>query len=251
MSHRFARHAAFFTLVLASVCAHAAETVYALDPVHTRVMFAVSHAGFSNPMGTVSGTTGTLVFDPDNWASARVEAKIPLDRLDLGDKKWNAAVLGSHLPGCEKASGSDVRLHARRTGRSHAREGHRQPHAAWRHARSAARRRLPPGQAPSDAAVPPHRGFLRDGHVEPQGVRDHVVAERRWRCRGNSHRSRRTRSRDDAPDVPATSTQAAARRRVDASHARGHFDASDARGNLDGRARIQRDDHAVTPRTSE
>ncbi|MUV12688.1 YceI family protein [Noviluteimonas gilva] len=93
MSHRFARHAAVLALLLASVGAHAAETVYALDPVHTRVMFAVSHAGFSNPMGTVSGTTGTLVFDPDDWASARVEAKIPMTRLDLGDKKWNDAVL--------------------------------------------------------------------------------------------------------------------------------------------------------------
>ena len=93
MSHRFARHAALIALLLASVGARAAETVYALDPVHTRVMFAVSHAGFSNPMGTISGTTGTLVFDPDDWASARVEAKIPLDRLDLGDRKWNDAVL--------------------------------------------------------------------------------------------------------------------------------------------------------------
>ncbi|KGQ17788.1 YceI family protein [Lysobacter dokdonensis DS-58] len=94
MPNRFVRHAALAALVLASCLVHAADTVYALDPVHTRVMFAVSHAGFSNPMGTVSGTTGTLVFDPDNWSSARVEAKIPLDRLDMGDAKWNDAVLG-------------------------------------------------------------------------------------------------------------------------------------------------------------
>ncbi|MGO4552511.1 YceI family protein [Lysobacter sp. 2RAF19] len=89
----FLRFALVLALGLVSSHAHAAQAVYALDPVHTRVMFAVSHAGFSNPMGTISGTTGTLVFDPDNWASARVEAKIPVDRLDLGDKKWNDAVL--------------------------------------------------------------------------------------------------------------------------------------------------------------
>ena len=64
---------------------------YALDPVHTRVLFAVSHAGFSSALGTVSGTTGTLEFDPDDLASARVEASVPLARLELGDAKWNEA----------------------------------------------------------------------------------------------------------------------------------------------------------------
>ena len=93
MTPRLTRLAAVAALVLAPFGARAAETVYALDPVHTRVMFAVSHAGFSNPMGTISGTTGTLVVDPERFADARVEAKIPLDRLDLGDRKWNDAVL--------------------------------------------------------------------------------------------------------------------------------------------------------------
>ena len=77
--------------------ARAEEATYALDPVHTRVMFSVSHAGFSNPMGTISGTTGTLVFDPDDWSKARVEARIPLERLELGDAKWNAAVLAHNF----------------------------------------------------------------------------------------------------------------------------------------------------------
>src|SRR5262245_36666913 len=95
MPLRFVARIMVPALLLAPLSVRAAETVYALDPVHTRVMFAVSHAGFSNPMGTVSGTTGTLVFDPENpWAGARVEAKIPLDRLELGDAKWNEAALG-------------------------------------------------------------------------------------------------------------------------------------------------------------
>ena len=49
------------SLLLAGVlplAASAQEVTYTLDPVHTRVMVAVSHAGFSNPMGTVSGSTG-------------------------------------------------------------------------------------------------------------------------------------------------------------------------------------------------
>ena len=70
---------------------------YRLDPVHTRVMFAISHAGFSNAIGTVSGSTGTLVFDPEDWTSASLKASVPITRLDLGDAKWNEATLAGNL----------------------------------------------------------------------------------------------------------------------------------------------------------
>jgi len=78
--------------------AMAAEaTHYRLDPVHTRVMFAVSHAGFSQAIGTVSGSTGTLQFDPKDWAATKLEVSVPLDRIDLGDAKWNQAAMASKL----------------------------------------------------------------------------------------------------------------------------------------------------------
>lgn len=70
---------------------------YAIDPVHTRVVFSLSHAGYSQAIGTVSGSTGSLVFDPDDWGSARLQVEVPLARLDLGDEKWNAAALGRGL----------------------------------------------------------------------------------------------------------------------------------------------------------
>lgn len=76
--------------VPAAALAAAAE--YRLDPVHTRVMFAVEHAGFSRAIGTVSGSSGTLAFDPDDWTTARLEVEVPLSRLDLGDEEWNRAV---------------------------------------------------------------------------------------------------------------------------------------------------------------
>jgi polyisoprenoid-binding protein YceI len=75
----------------------AGSGTYALDPVHTRVMFAISHAGFSKALGTVSGSTGTLSFDRDDWRSARLDVRVPIARLDLGDAKWNAAALASGL----------------------------------------------------------------------------------------------------------------------------------------------------------
>ena len=70
---------------------------YALDPVHTRVLFAVSHAGFSQAMGTVSGSRGELWFDPEDWSQAKLTVEVPLDRLDMGDAKWTKAVQATNL----------------------------------------------------------------------------------------------------------------------------------------------------------
>ncbi len=89
----------FWVLLLCGPCLPAAAEAqrYALDPVHTRVMFAVSHAGFSNAIGTVSGSTGELWFDPEDWSSARLQARVPIDRIDLGDAEWNRAALARNL----------------------------------------------------------------------------------------------------------------------------------------------------------
>lgn len=86
-------------LALAPVAPVAAQAqAWALDPVHTRVLFAVSHAGFSQALGTVSGSTGALLFDPDDpWKDARLVVSVPLQQLDLGDADWNEAALGARL----------------------------------------------------------------------------------------------------------------------------------------------------------
>lgn len=83
--------------LLAGAASGAEPETYALDPVHTRVMLAVDHAGFSKAIGTVSGSTGTLHFDPDDWTTATLRAEVPLTRLDFGDAKWNEAVLANNL----------------------------------------------------------------------------------------------------------------------------------------------------------
>ncbi|HYM86410.1 MAG TPA: YceI family protein [Pseudoxanthomonas sp.] len=82
--------------------AQAASSEYALDPVHTRVMIAVGHAGFSNALGTVSGSSGQLRFDPQDWTTAQLEVEVPLQHLDFGDEKWNQAVLAGNLLDTEK-----------------------------------------------------------------------------------------------------------------------------------------------------
>ena len=66
---------------------------FAIDPVHTRVAFQVSHAGFSSPMGTFSKVSGMLDFDPGDWSTARVEVRIPIATLQLGDDQWQGKIL--------------------------------------------------------------------------------------------------------------------------------------------------------------
>lgn len=78
---------------LASTAPAAGPQDYTLDPVHSRIAFAVDHQGFARALGTFSAPQGHLRFDPDDWSTATVQVEIALDTLDLGDAKWNAAIL--------------------------------------------------------------------------------------------------------------------------------------------------------------
>jgi len=97
-ARRLLSHAlCLLALLPAAVSARQTLAEYRLDPVHTRVMFAVEHAGFSRALGTVSGSTGTLAFDPADWSRARVDVRVPIARADLGDADWNKATLAKSL----------------------------------------------------------------------------------------------------------------------------------------------------------
>ena len=88
---------AWLLLALAAAPAWAQPPAWTLDPVHTRVLVTVDHAGFSSALGTLSGAGGILHFTPGDWTDARVEVEIPLQRLDFGDADWNRATLGRGL----------------------------------------------------------------------------------------------------------------------------------------------------------
>ena len=66
---------------------------YVFDPVHTRVMFSIDHAGFSQAIGTVSGAQGQLYFDTGSWQGTRMDLIVPMQRLDMGDTSWTTSVL--------------------------------------------------------------------------------------------------------------------------------------------------------------
>lgn len=81
--------------ILLAVNANATAAEYVIDPVHTRVLVFVEHAGFSHSIGTFSGASGSLTFDPDHPQAARVAVVLPLQRMDFGDADWNKKLAGA------------------------------------------------------------------------------------------------------------------------------------------------------------
>lgn len=81
-------------LVFLSVAAPAgaAVEVWRLDPVHTQILFSVDHQGFNQSLGLLKAAAGMLWFDPQDWSTARLEVRIDMNSLLLGDAKWEETV---------------------------------------------------------------------------------------------------------------------------------------------------------------
>lgn len=65
---------------------------YQVDPGHTQVVFAYDHMGFSNNLGIISESTGTLTLDPKNVAASKVSIEVPIANIRTG-----VAKLDEHL----------------------------------------------------------------------------------------------------------------------------------------------------------
>ena len=82
-------------LGLAATFASAAPITYTFDTTHSRVTFYVNHFGFSNSVGEFKIADGTFTFDNDDWSKSKVDARIPVQSLELGESKWNGHVLSA------------------------------------------------------------------------------------------------------------------------------------------------------------
>ena len=89
----FQKLAATAALGLAALAASAAPVTYTFDTTHSRVTFYINHFGFSNSVGEFKLGEGTFTFDNDDWSKSKVETKIPVQTLELGDVKWNTHIL--------------------------------------------------------------------------------------------------------------------------------------------------------------
>ncbi len=91
--NRFQKFLAAAALGLAAAAVSAAPVTYTVDTTHSRVTFYINHFGFSNSVGEFKLADGTFIFDNDDWSKSKVDAKIPVQTLELGDLKWNTHVL--------------------------------------------------------------------------------------------------------------------------------------------------------------
>ena len=63
---------------------------YKVEPSHTRVLFSVSHMGFSTWYGDFTGASGTLQLDPANPANSRLDVTVPTASVVTTNSKLDA-----------------------------------------------------------------------------------------------------------------------------------------------------------------
>lgn len=90
-----ARILLFFAMLLPELAV--AQASYRIDPIHSRVVFRVMHAGLSPSLGTVSKPSGRIEWDETDISRSRVDVQIPVTSLDMGDSEWNRKTLKTFL----------------------------------------------------------------------------------------------------------------------------------------------------------
>ena len=85
------------SLLLLSLTAVASPQRWQVDPVHSKLLISVDHAGFSRSMALMPVSQGVLIYDPEQPEAASIEVIVEPARLDFGDPRWNAAVHGNNL----------------------------------------------------------------------------------------------------------------------------------------------------------
>ncbi|KGI78726.1 polyisoprenoid-binding protein [Oleiagrimonas soli] len=86
------RLACVLLLALTPIGAQAASHLYRFDPVHSQILFSISHNGYSHALGRLHIARGWLRFDPDDWSTAQTELDIDVGSVDMGDAGWSRTV---------------------------------------------------------------------------------------------------------------------------------------------------------------
>ncbi len=72
-------------LLLSGVSAFAQSSTWTIDTNHTQVNFQVRHMGVSTVRGSLSGVTGTVVWDPSDPTKSSVQATIPASTVSTNN----------------------------------------------------------------------------------------------------------------------------------------------------------------------
>ncbi|MCW6533978.1 YceI family protein [Sphingomonas lycopersici] len=94
--------AAAFVVTPALVLAQSATTrpaavqagTYGVEPYHTRVLFAVSHLGFSTWYGEFTGASGSLTLDPAKLGESHVDIAVPAASISTSNAKLDDELKG-------------------------------------------------------------------------------------------------------------------------------------------------------------
>src|SRR5580698_3868422 len=82
--------AALSALLLTGVSAFAQSSSWTIDPNHSQVNFQIRHMGVSNVRGSISGVTGTVVWDAQDPSKSSVEATITTKTVTTNNEKRDA-----------------------------------------------------------------------------------------------------------------------------------------------------------------
>src|ERR1700732_841636 len=67
---------------------------FAVEPLHTRVLFSVSHFGFTTYYGEFGGVLGTLDLDPKNPSASKLDIRIPVASIGTTNAELNGELKG-------------------------------------------------------------------------------------------------------------------------------------------------------------
>lgn len=68
---------------------------FQVEPSHTRILFAVSHMGFTTWYGNFTGATGSLTLDPAKLADAKFDITIPANSVSTTNTKLDGELNSS------------------------------------------------------------------------------------------------------------------------------------------------------------
>ncbi|WP_419759820.1 YceI family protein [Acidisoma sp.] len=68
---------------------------YNVEPTHTRIVFDVSHMGFTTWYGNFTGASGTLTFDPKALTTSALSISFPTDSISTTNAKLDGELKGA------------------------------------------------------------------------------------------------------------------------------------------------------------
>lgn len=68
---------------------------FQVEPIHTRVLFKVSHLGFTYWYGDFAGASGTLVIDPKHASNAKLDVSLPVASISSVNAKLDDELKGA------------------------------------------------------------------------------------------------------------------------------------------------------------